>query len=100
MAEGLRADQISLELVNRAAREVIGKDLVMTAEELRLALDPVHFVKIRNLPGGPNADEIKRMITQRTSSLQADAAWLAQEKQGREQMWRELDQRIADWSVG
>ncbi|MED4784802.1 argininosuccinate lyase [Brevibacillus choshinensis] len=100
MAAGMRADEISLELVNRAAREVIGKDLVMTAEELRLALDPVHFVKIRKLPGGPNADEIKRMITQRTTTLQADAAWLAQEKQGREQMWKELDQRIADWSVG
>ncbi|MED4587049.1 argininosuccinate lyase [Brevibacillus choshinensis] len=100
MAAGMRADEISLELVNRAAREVIGKDLVMTAEELRLALDPVHFVKIRKLPGGPNADEIKRMITQRTTTLQADAAWLAQEKQGREYMWKELDQRIADWSVG
>ncbi|KQL45812.1 argininosuccinate lyase [Brevibacillus choshinensis] len=100
MAAGMRADEISLELVNRAAREVIGKDLVMTAEELRLALDPVHFVKIRKLPGGPNADEIKRMIAQRTTTLQADAAWLAQEKQGREQMWKELDQRIADWSVG
>ncbi|QRG66496.1 argininosuccinate lyase [Brevibacillus choshinensis] len=100
MAEGLRADQISLDLVNRAAREVIGKDLVMTAEELSLALDPVHFVKIRKLPGGPNAEEIKRMIEVRTTSLQSDAKWLEQEKQGRAQMWKELDQRIADWSVG
>jgi argininosuccinate lyase len=100
MAEGLRADQISLDLVNRAARDVIGKDLAMTAEELSLALDPVHFVKIRSLPGGPNTEEIKRMIKERTSSLQADANWLEQEKQGRAQMWKELDQKIADWSVG
>jgi argininosuccinate lyase len=97
---GLGADQISLKLVNRAAREVIGKELAMTAEELRLALDPVHFVKIRKLPGGPNADEIRRMIAQRTASLHKDAAWLTQERQHREQTQKQLDQTIADWSVG
>ncbi|SFK65827.1 argininosuccinate lyase [Brevibacillus centrosporus] len=100
MAAGLKADQISLELVNRAALDVIGKELAITAEELRLALDPVHFVRIRKLPGGPNADEIKRMIQERTATLQAQTAWLTQEKQEREQTWKRLDQIIADWSVG
>jgi argininosuccinate lyase len=100
MAAGLKADQISLELVNRAALEVIGKELAITTEELRLALDPVHFVRIRKLPGGPNADEIKRMIQERTASLRAETSWLSQEKQEREQTWKRLDQIIADWSVG
>jgi len=99
-AAGLRANQISLELVNRAAREVIGKDLNMTAEQLQLALDPVHFVKIRKLPGGPNAAEIGRMAAERTASLQAATAWLIGEKQAREQMWKQLEQVIEKWSVG
>lgn len=100
MAAGLRADQIDLGLVNKAAREVIGRELALTAEELRLALDPVHFVRIRKLPGGPNAEEITRMIEKRTMSLQEQTAKLKAEKTAREQMWKQLDTIVAEWSVG
>jgi argininosuccinate lyase len=100
MRAELRADQITLGLVNRAAREVIGKELSITQEELRLALDPVHFVAIRKLPGGPNLDEIKRMIADRRHTLQNEAAWLDQKKQACADAIQKLDQLTAEWSVG
>lgn len=100
MQAGLRADQISLELVNQAAKEVIGKSLLLTEEELRLALDPVHFVQIRKLPGGPNADEIRRVITARRNELQAESAWLQQARQACADAMQQLDQITAEWSVG
>lgn len=100
MSAGLAANQISLELVNRAAQAVIGRELVLTAEELGLALDPVHFVAIRKLPGGPSPDEIKRMIGERQKVWQEEAAWLAQAKQSCTAAAQKLDQMTAEWSVG
>lgn len=97
-AQGLRADEISLDLVNRAAREVIGRTLAITAEQLRQALDPVHFVAVRKLPGGPNAEEMKRMIGERRQSLQAEMAWLKQAREACDQAMRHLDQVMAEWS--
>jgi len=97
-AQGLRADQISLELVNQAALAVIGRTLTITDEQLRQALDPVYFVAVRKLPGGPNADEMKRMIGERKQSLQAEMAWLKQAREACDQAMRYLDQVMAEWS--
>lgn len=97
---GLAANQISLELVNRAAKDLLGKELLITEEELRQALDPVHFVRIRSLPGGPNPDESRRGIAARRSSLQEEAAWLNQSRQKVADAMHLLDQITAEWSVG
>ncbi|MCG6197328.1 argininosuccinate lyase, partial [Anoxybacillus sp. LAT_38] len=80
------------------AREVIGRTLAITAEQLRQALDPVHFVAVRKLPGGPNAEEMKRMIGGRRQSLQAEMAWLKQAREACDQAMRHLDQVMAEWS--
>lgn len=96
---GLRADQISLELVNESARAIIGRELGITAEQLRLALDPVHFVQIRTLIGGPAPSEIKRAIERRRETLQTERAWLEQEKQTSQAAMDRLDQITAEWSV-
>lgn len=100
MNAGLRADEISLELLNRAAHEVIGHDLSITEEQLRLALDPVHFVAIRNLPGGPNPDEIKRVIGLRRQTLDAQKEWVRQAKEACAGALGHLDHVTAEWSVG
>jgi argininosuccinate lyase len=96
--QGLRADQISLDLVNQAAETVIGGKLKLTAEELRQALDPVHFVAIRSLPGGPSPTEMRRMIEERKRQLQAEATWHSQAKRTCEEAMRHLDQVISEWS--
>lgn len=100
MSAELAANQISLKLVNRAAVEVIGRELSITEEELRLALDPVHFVMIRKLPGGPNPQEINRMITERRAVLGQESAWVAKKQQAIADGMNRLDQMIAEWSVG
>lgn len=100
MSEQLAANQISLELVNRAAVEVIGRELALTREELKQSLDPVHFVMLRKLPGGPNPDEINRMIAERRAALEQENAWLAEKKQSCVNAMNRLDQMTAEWSVG
>ena len=53
-------------LLNEAARDIIGRDLNLTAAAIRAALDPVGFVNSRQGLGGPARGEVKRMIAART----------------------------------
>ncbi|MBO8165542.1 MAG: argininosuccinate lyase [Brevibacillus sp.] len=96
--QGLAADQISLELVNQAAEAMIGRPLKLTAEQLRLALDPVHFVALRSLPGGPSPAEMKRMIAARSEQLAERKEWRRTAQETCERAFAALDQVIEGWS--
>ncbi|UFJ39378.1 argininosuccinate lyase [Brevibacillus humidisoli] len=98
MQQGLAANQISLDLVNEAAEAVIKRKLKLTEDQLRLALDPAHFVMVRTLPGGPSPQVMKRMIEQRKKRLEVNQEWLQTRRQtiGDAQLW--LDQVVDGWS--
>lgn len=100
VAAGLAASEITLELVNEIALQVIGRKLSLTAEELRLALDPVHFVDIRTLPGGPSPAEIRRAIAARKTSQRSQEQWLASARSRVEGALAELDRTLAGWGGG
>ncbi len=95
---GLSADQISLELVNQAAESVTGHKLRITEDQLRRSLDPVHFVTIRSLPGGPSPVEMNRMIADRKKQQQAQEEWLSDSRRACDNALRYLDQVVANWS--
>lgn len=96
-ARGLRADQISHALVQETAQAVVGRSLAITEQELEQALDPVHFVQVRQLPGGPNPEEMTRAIGKRQADLQAEYAWLRQTGEDCEAALRRLDQLAGEW---
>jgi argininosuccinate lyase len=97
VAAGLDANEITLELVNEIALQVIGRKLSLTAEQLRLALDPVHFVDIRTLPGGPAPAEIRGTIAKRKTSQQSQEKWLDAARAQVEGALAELDRTLAGW---
>ncbi|GAA3408442.1 argininosuccinate lyase [Paenibacillus hodogayensis] len=98
MSEGIAANEISLPLLNAVAREVIGRDSSLTAAALALALDPVHFVHIRSLPGGPNPQEMKRMIDDRQQTLASRRSWLQQTGDNVHAALSRLDETLLGWS--
>lgn len=98
VTQGIGADAISLSLVNDAAQAVLGRDVKLTETELRQALDPVHFVTIRSLPGGPSAGEMKRMIAKRREQLSAEQARLRQISKANADALHALDQIMLEWS--
>jgi argininosuccinate lyase len=100
LQQGLRADEITLALVKEAAVSVIGRELALSEEELHRALDPVHFVAIRTLPGGPNPNEVRRMIAQRREHLTSTQAWAAEAAAACQKALLQLDQVMAEWSKG
>lgn len=48
----------------------------LTDEEVRQALDPRHFVQIRTVIGGPNPQEVSRMMQLRTEESERVQEWL------------------------
>ncbi|MBA2937235.1 argininosuccinate lyase [Paenibacillus sp. CGMCC 1.16610] len=98
LANGLYANQITLQSVNDAARQVIGRDVSLDEEALRRAMDPVHFVDIRTLPGGPNPKEIKRIIDDRRLQYSSHFEWLQEAQEKSRSAVQHLDEIILLWS--
>lgn len=76
MVKGFAAQEVTLALVQEAANAAIGKALLLNEEMLRQALNPDHFVQVRSLPGGPNPDEVRRMIQGRMQQNKENQKWL------------------------
>ena len=65
----LTADDISGELVQRAAEEVAGKKISVSNSLVNKALQPEYFIKIRKVRGGPAPQETRRQLTEARKHL-------------------------------
>lgn len=95
--EGVAADAISPELVDLAAREVVGERLDLSADQVSRALDPVRFVEVRAVTGGPAPEETGRAIGERRAA-HARAAAAHRERAGKvRERLRALDELAREW---
>lgn len=62
LADGKRADQIDLAMIQQAASQKLGRTLALSADAVRDALDPVQNVARRDGLGGPAPSSVRRMI--------------------------------------
>ncbi len=60
--EGRTAGQLNIEDLLTASNEIIGKDIGMTSEELKEALDLDKCVAAKSLPGGPAPNAVKEQL--------------------------------------
>lgn len=75
---GLPSREADINMLQAASQEVAGKGSSLSQEQLREALDPVHFVNVTNCRGGVSPVEVARMIAVRRAELsQAKARHLA-----------------------
>jgi argininosuccinate lyase len=63
---GMKAADISLELIQEASREVLSRELSLTKRAVTEAVDPRLNVERRKSTGGPSPTEVSRMIRERT----------------------------------
>ncbi|OXM85968.1 argininosuccinate lyase [Paenibacillus rigui] len=96
--EGLAAHEITLPLVNEVAQLVIGRKVSLDQEALDKALDPVHFIELRSLLGGPNPAEMSRFIESRKQQHKVHELWLQRAQDQNERALQHLDQTILSWS--
>jgi argininosuccinate lyase len=87
---GKKSNEITSEMLDAAAREVIGKPLDLGEPIVRKALDPAENVRIRDTTGGPAPSEVKRMIEKGKGVLSGDKARVKQRKDLLEQAARAL----------
>jgi argininosuccinate lyase len=97
LSRGNSVQEISLNQVNEAAIVVIGRVLSLDEEKLRNSLDPHYFISVRSLPGGPNPNEVKRMISERKKQHYEHQTWLTLEIEKAKEAFSKLESIMADW---
>ena len=91
LAESVPPTRVTVELLNRAARETIGATLELSQIKLREALDPDVFVRTRTTTGSVAPEEVDRMLASEQRELDRCAAWLSTERQRIAEAARRLD---------
>jgi argininosuccinate lyase len=73
-------ESLTLNLLNQQTLKVVGKESVLTEEELKRCLSPEYFVRIRDLQGGPSPSRMEKTIKVRIQEQEELESWL-KEKQ-------------------
>ena len=70
-----RQGELSYDLLQTVAREILGREVGLTPDEVKQALDPEHFVKVRGILGGPAPEETRRAAALERQQEQDDEQW-------------------------
>jgi argininosuccinate lyase len=67
---------ITAEQVNGTVASLTGREVALTDDDLRQALDPWAFVAARSIPGGPAPEAMARALADEAAAQADDATWL------------------------
>lgn len=76
VSTGLQASDVTLDMLQEAARSVLGRDLPLSGEQLADALDPERFIAVRTLPGGVAPASTATVLDAQAEALAAGDGWL------------------------
>jgi argininosuccinate lyase len=85
-----RRVEVSYELLQSIALEMIGRPVNLSPEEVTRALDPQNFVAVRGVAGGPAPAETRRAAALEQEREQEDALWYAERQAAMENYPRRL----------
>jgi argininosuccinate lyase len=74
LRKGLRAEEITLDMIQDSSIKVVGRGLELSKEEIEYAVDPVHNINRRNLIGGPSPSSVSSMIEDRREKIVEEEA--------------------------
>ena len=66
---------LSYDLLQEVAREIINRPINVTIDQVTSALDPENFVKVRGILGGPAPAETRRAVALEREQEQDDEQW-------------------------
>lgn len=72
--------EVTHEILQTAAKEVLGHEISMTEEELKQTLSPENFVNIRTIYGGTAPSETRRALSVEREHEATDKSWFAEKK--------------------
>ncbi|MCW5957757.1 MAG: argininosuccinate lyase [Pyrinomonadaceae bacterium] len=85
---------VTFEILQKSANEVIGRDLNMTEDELEAAVSPENFVNIRTIYGGTAPSETKRALGVEREFEVEDDAWFVEVTDGLKLARENLDRAV------
>lgn len=90
--------EITFELLQKVANEVLGRDLNMTADELAAAVSPENFVAIRTIYGGTAPSETRRALSVEREAESSDEKWFAEKSGALKESAAKLDAIVSERS--
>lgn len=75
---GQKAQDITPQIISDISMEVLGRSIDLEPAEIEKALDPVNFINVRSVTGGPAPAETERMLRNRGAVLEKDQEFLNQ----------------------
>ncbi len=67
---GKQAQDITPQIISDISEEILGSSIDLEVAEIEKALDPVNFVNVRTITGGPAPIETERMLENRLKTLE------------------------------
>jgi len=93
LASGLTVRDLSVEFLERAAKEELGRKIVVGEKPLR-CLDPLSSLRLRKTLGSPSPREVRRMLRLRKAGLERRRAKLERRKRREEGALAELEKTV------
>ena len=75
-----QTSEITHEILQTAAQEVLGRELSLSAEDLQKTLSPENFVAIRTIYGGTAPEETRRALAVERDHENTDENWFAEKQ--------------------
>lgn len=72
IGNNLKSEDITPQIITSISEDIIGKPIALEASEIEKALDPVNFINVRIVTGGPAPAETERMLKNRAAVLEKD----------------------------
>jgi argininosuccinate lyase len=87
--------EITHDILQNAAREILGREIEMTEAELKETLSPGNFISIRTIYGGTAPEETRRALSVERENETVDEEWILDKTEFLENASRKL-QAIVD----
>lgn len=91
-------EYFNMDILNSNAEKIIGRKLNLTEQQLREALSPEHFIKIRNIKGGPSHETMVKAIKVRVEEQDRMERWLNDKKEGIKSSNKKIENVINSWT--
>ena len=94
-----QGSDITYAILQAASKDVLGRELSITAEELAAAISPENFVRVRTIYGGTAPEETKRALAVEREREIEDDTWLVQTSDGLKIARENLDRIVKKRSI-
>ncbi|NLI11922.1 argininosuccinate lyase [Pelotomaculum propionicicum] len=74
--EGLTIEAMNSSLIKKVSKEILGKGLDLSQDEINDVLEPHKNVQSKKSIGGPGKDSVEKMIGEANDCLEAEKLWL------------------------